>query len=284
MLIAQVTDCHIGFDLTNPDEDNVNRLRAVLGELAHGPNRPDLVLLSGDLANHGEPESYERLAELLAQFDLSYHLMVGNHDERGAFCAQFPEVPVHDGFVQYELALPGLRLIVLDTVEPGRHGGAFCPARAQWLSDKLDADPDTPVLIAMHHPPIVSGIDWMDGTGNEAWITRFTAAIEGRSQVRSIITGHLHRAVFTTVAGVPLMVCPASAPEVTLDLTAVDPDRPDGRPMVTADPADYALHRWDGTIFTTHIGMVAPGEPWPTLASYDEAMQRTVRQNAAERE
>ncbi len=284
MLIAQVTDLHIGFDIADPWEDNVHRLRAVLNELAHGPNRPDLVLLSGDLTNGGQPDSYARLADLLGQFDLSYHLMVGNHDKRETFIAQFSQVPVEDGFVQYEVRLPGLRLILLDTVEPGRHGGAFCEARAAWLAAKLDADPATPVLIAMHHPPIVSGIDWMDGTGNEAWIARFTAVIADRPQVRGIVCGHLHRAVFTTVAGVPLMVCPASAPEVTLDLRNVDPDQPDGRPMVTADPADYALHLWDGAKLTTHIGMVAPTDPWDTLASYDEAMQRTVRQNAAERE
>lgn len=284
MLIAQITDCHVGFDLADPQEDNVRRLRAVLDELTHGPNRPDLVLLSGDLTNHGEPESYARLVALLADYALPFQLMVGNHDERTAFRTAFPAAPNHDGFVQYELPLPGLRLIALDTIEPGRHGGAFCAERAAWLAERLDADPVTAVLIAMHHPPIVSGIDWMDGTGNEAWIARFTAVIEGRPQVRAIIAGHLHRAIHTTVAGVPLTVCPASAPAVTLDLSPIDPDRPDGRPMVQAEPAGYALHRWDGARLTSHIGALSPDGPWTALASYDAAMAGTVRQNAAERE
>ena len=284
MLIAQITDCHVGFDLADPDEDNVRRLRAVLELLANGPNRPDLVLLSGDLTNHGEPESYARLAALLAGYDLPFHPMVGNHDERSAFRAAFPQAPVHDGFVQYELPLPGLRLIALDTIDPGRHGGAFCAERAAWLSAKLDADPATPVLIAMHHPPIVSGIDWMDGTGNETWIARFTAAIEGRPQVRAIVAGHLHRAIHTMVARVPLTVCPASAPAVALDLSAVDPECPDGRAMVVAEPAGYALHHWHGARLVSHIGSVSPDGPWQVHARYDEAFQGTVRQNAAERD
>ena len=284
MLIAQITDCHVGFDLADPEEDNVRRLRSVLELLANGPNRPDLVLLSGDLTNHGEAESYARLVGILGGYDLPFHPMVGNHDERSAFRAAFPQAPVHEGFVQYELPLPGLRLIALDTIDPGRHGGAFCAARAAWLSAKLDADLATPVLIAMHHPPIVSGIDWMDGTGNEPWIARFTAVIDGRPQVRAIITGHLHRAIYTTIAGVPLIVCPASAPAVALDLSPVDPERPDGRAMVVDEPAGYALHRWDGARLVTHIGGCLPGGPWHTHVRYDAAFQATVRQNAAERE
>mgnify|MGYP000682756583 FL=1 len=283
MLIAQVTDCHIGFDPADPEEDNVQRLRAVLDAIAGGPNQPDLVVLSGDLTNQGAPQSYARLAGILGQYDLPFHLMVGNHDARGAFRAAVADVPVHDGFIQYELPLAGLRLIVLDTIEPGRHGGAFCAARAAWLRARLDADPHTPVLIAMHHPPIVSGIDWMDGSGSEAWIARFAAVIAGRSQVRGIIAGHLHRAVHTTVAGVPLTVCPASAPAVSLNLTEIDPDLPDGRAMVQAEPAGYALHRWDGERLVSHIGVEMAGARWPVLASYDAAMVKTVRQNASER-
>ncbi len=284
MLIAQVTDCHIGFDLADPEEDNVRRLRAVLDLLANGPNRPDLVLLSGDLTNHGEPESYARLAALLAPYDLPFYPMVGNHDERDGFRATFSQTPDYEGFIQYEVPLPGLRLIALDTIDPGRHGGAFCAARVAWLSRTLDADPVTPVLIAMHHPPIVSGIDWMDGTGNEAWIARFTAAIDGRPQVHAIIAGHLHRTIHTTVAGVPLTVCPASAPAVALDLTPADPELPDGRAMVVAEPAGYALHRWDGAQLVTLVGAVSPDGPWQVHARYDAAFQATVRQNAVERE
>ena len=66
MLIAQITDIHIGFDKGNPDEHNMVRLRAVLGHLVNGPNRPDLLLLSGDLTEDGAPADYARLAEAVA--------------------------------------------------------------------------------------------------------------------------------------------------------------------------------------------------------------------------
>lgn len=283
VLIAQVTDCHIGFDREDPDELNTQRLRWVLDVLQYGPNRPDLLLLTGDLVSYGDPASYARLAEMLAGFDCLVRLMPGNWDERGALREQFPDVVPDSEFVQFEVKLPGLRLLALDTTEPGRHGGAFCESRAAWLSERLSADPETPVLIAMHHPPIVSGLDWLDGSGKEAWITRFRGAIAGHRQVRQIITGHLHRTVHTLIDGVPLLVCPSTAPAVTLDLGEFDPARPDGRVMVDATPPGYALHRFVGDELVSHIGWAA-AEPWEVLAAFDDGMQPTVANNLAERE
>ena len=283
MLIAQITDCHIGFDPGNPDEDNVQRLRAVLARLRDGPNRPDLLLLTGDLTNGGTADSYARLAALLAECSIPFRLLAGNWDERAALLAAFPDTASADGFVQFELKFPGLRIIALDTTEPGRHGGAFCAARGAWLSAQLDADPATPVLIAMHHPPIVSGLDWLDGGAQMPWIERFRAASAGRPQVRAIIAGHLHRTIHSSFAGVPLTVCPSSAPTVTLDLRPVDPEQPDGRAMVHSEPPAYALHRWHGGQLTSHFEAVPLGQPWEVYASYDAAMHQTVRTNARER-
>jgi Icc protein len=283
VLIAQITDCHIGFDLDNPEEDNVKRLRAVLERLRDGRNRPDLVLLSGDLTNFGEPANYTRLASVIADQPFPVHLMVGNWDRRDVLSATIPETQVNDGFVQFEAALPGLRLLAIDTTEPGRHGGAFCTARAAWLGARLDADPATPVVIAMHHPPVETGIQWLDSGANEPWIKRFAAAIGGRPQVRAIIAGHIHRPIFTMFAGVPLVVCPSSAPHVELDLSPLDPDVPDGRPLVVDDPAGYALHRWDGQRLISHFEWVRPGQTKTVYASFNANMAKAVSKNARER-
>lgn len=283
MLIAQVTDCHIGFDLSDPEEDNVQRLRAVIGELCNGPNRPDLLLMTGDLTNGGDLASYARLAELLARCPFPVRLIPGNWDNRTALCATFAQTECAAGFIQFEVPLPGLRLIALDTTEPGRHGGAFCETRAKWLSDRLDTDPETPVIIAMHHPPVETGLEWLDCGANEAWVQRFARAITGRNQVRAILAGHLHRTIHTSISGIPLIVCPASAPHVTLDLSSIESDQPDGRPLVAAEPAGYALHRWAGEGLTSHFGAATIGAAWPVLARFDESMAKTVSQNAQER-
>lgn len=280
MRIAQITDIHIGFDPGNPDEHNMQRLRAVLQRLVESPTRPDLLLLSGDLTEFGDAESYARLAEAVSTCPFPVWPMAGNHDQRGPLLEAFPQTPSDDGFVHYVLELPRLRLVVLDTLEPGRHGGAFCEVRAEWLKAQLAADRLTPTIIAMHHPPFESGLTWLDSSGCEPWIARFADAIAGQSQVHAIIAGHLHRTIHTLWNGVSLTVCTSIAPTVALDLTPIDPDRPDNRALITDELAGYALHSWNGERLISHFESVGALR---VLARYDESLQEVVRLIRSER-
>ncbi len=274
MLIAQITDLHIGFDRDNPDEYNMHRLTAVLQRIADGPNRPDLMLLTGDLTEFGDSDSYVRLAEAVAGCQFPVWAMVGNHDERAPLLASFPDTPVADGFVQYALDFDHFRVLVLDTLEPGRHGGAFCEIRATWLAERLAERPATPTVIAMHHPPFVSGISWLDSDNDEDWIARFAATVAGHGQVKAIFSGHLHRTITTLWNGVQLTVCASTAPTVGLDLRPIDSDRPDGRAMIVDELPGYALHHWDGERLISHVEAVGALR---ALARYDEGMQPLVR-------
>ncbi|MEY4270146.1 MAG: hypothetical protein RLZZ58_1362, partial [Pseudomonadota bacterium] len=195
MLIAQITDVHIGFEPGNPDEYNRKRLDAVLDRLIEGPNRPDLLLATGDITDRGDPDSYRRLATALSRCPFPVYPSVGNHDMRDAFSRHFPGLTDDDGFVQYVVDLPEMRLITLDTLEVGRHGGAFCEVRARWLSDRLNEKPGTPTYIVMHHPPVEVGLEWMNTDHREPWVARFADTIAGHGQVRGLICGHLHRSI-----------------------------------------------------------------------------------------
>lgn len=282
MLIAQMTDIHIGFAPDEkPEELNRKRFRSTLARILHGPNRPDMLILTGDITDHGDDDSFAKTAALLADCPFPVWPMVGNHDTREALMQAFPQVRLEDGFLHYVLEQEGLRILLLDTVEPGRHGGAFCERRQAWLEMQLACAPDTPTLIFMHHPPVVSGIDWMDPTPTEGWVQRFGAAVEGWQQIVAIHCGHLHRPLATTFRGIPLHVTPSVAPLVTMDLRPVDRDRPDGRELVNAEPPTYALHRWDGDTLVTHYERV---NDYPVLAHYTADTQPMIRDMIAERE
>lgn len=280
MLIAQITDVHIGFDRGNPDELNMRRLRAVVRRLIDGPNRPDLLLMTGDLTESGDAESYARLAEAVAPCPFPVWPMVGNHDDRAALLAAFPQTPSAGGFLHYVLAFQGLRLVVVDTLEPGRHGGAFCEHRVAWLHEQLAADMVTPTYIAMHHPPFESGITWLDSAAGEPWIARFAQAVAGFPQLKGIIAGHLHRVIHTVWNGVATSVCKSTAPTVALDLSPIDPEVPDDRELITDELPGYALHRWDGRSLITHFESVGGHI---ALARFDAGLQPMIKDMMAER-
>jgi len=280
MLIAQITDIHIGFEPDNPAEFNRKRLDQVLHVLEHMTPRPDLLLATGDITDRGDRESYRRLKNALSQVPFPVWACVGNHDIRSNFRAHFPEVPTAEGFVQYEIDAPPLRLLVIDTLEEGRHGGAFCATRALWLATKLSEKRDQPTVIIMHHPPVESGIDWMNTHADEPWVARFAETIAGHTQIVGIICGHLHRNVSVQWEGHTVSICAATAPQVALDLNPIDPNTPDSRTMIVADPPAYALHFWNGRQLVTHFDTA---DEHVMLAKYDVKMQPLVRELIGER-
>ncbi len=284
VLIAQMTDIHVGFaPHEKPEELNLSRFRITLDRLLSGPNRPDLLVLSGDITDHGDAESFARTAALLKDCPFPIVPMVGNHDSRAGLLSAFPQVqPAEGGFLHYVVeAGLGLRIICLDTLQDGRHGGAFCTARAKWLAARLAEAPQAPTLIFMHHPPVVAGIDWMDPAPDEPWITRLREVLTGQSQVQAIHCGHLHRPITTRFAGIPLGVTPSVAPLVAMDLNPVNKDAPDGRELITAEPPTYALHRWDGARLVSHYERVGD---WQVLARFHAGLQPMIAGMFAERD
>src|SRR5579871_3310073 len=177
MLIAQISDIHIGFDSATAEDANLRRLDAALRRIEAMPVLPDRLLVSGDLTEHGDEASYRLLGERLARCPVPSHLMLGNHDARAGFRKAFPDAADADGFLQYVVEDPSLRMIILDTLEEGRHGGAFCETRAAWLAARLDEAPDQPPVIALHHPPFDSGIEWMTPDPAEPWVARLRLAL-----------------------------------------------------------------------------------------------------------
>jgi 3',5'-cyclic AMP phosphodiesterase CpdA len=281
MLIAQITDVHLGFEPGNPDELNRRRLDETLRALVEMRPRPDLLLISGDLADAGDDDvSYAQLKEATAGLPFPIIPALGNHDSRDAFRRHFPEVPIADGYVQYAIDEYPLRILILDTLDEGRHGGQFCEVRAAWLRARLAERPDRPTLIVLHHPPTESGLSWMTENPDAEWVQRLAAIISEARNVVALVAGHLHRPIVTSFAGATLAVCPSTAPQVALDLGSIDPETPDDRPMIVADPPGFALHLWTGRALLTHFDWAGPHD---VIARFGPGIQPLVRLLASER-
>ncbi|QDP20581.1 phosphodiesterase [Sphingomonas xanthus] len=282
MLVAQVTDLHIGFDRDNPHELNVRRLNMVIDQLNAMRPKPSMLLVTGDLVENGDDlDAYRHMRSLVARWEGPILWAIGNHDSREAFLEVTPGMPTDEhGFVQYEADHGGVRWIILDTLDPGRHGGMLCDERANWLDLRLQERTDVPTVIVLHHPPVDTGIDWMSALSCEEWVQRLEAVVKPATQVVGMIAGHVHRPIATSFAGKPLAICSSTAPWVALQLEDIDPRRPDGRPLILGDAPAYALHYWNGERLLTHFDVAGPRH---VMASYDDNLQPMIRDFIAER-
>lgn len=260
MLIAQMSDLHVtsdGRDVCGVVPTNAMTKRAVAAILRLSP-RPDLVIVSGDLTEHGHPEDYAALATLLAPLPMPVYAVPGNHDRREPMRAAFD----HAGFLpqqgplNFTIDAGSLRIVGLDSLVEDRSHGALLPATLAYLDTALSAAPDRPTLVMLHHPPFACGIGHMDEMRLLEGAEELGRILSGHRQVQRLITGHVHRPVLFSFAGIPCQIAPSVAHQVALDLTA------DGPAAFNLEPPAMLLHRWDGLHgLTTHLAYVdtAPG-------------------------
>ncbi len=180
----------------------------------------DAWVFSGDLSDDGSPESYRFLREHVADAAARVGVRViwgsGNHDDRPMLRAELLDAP-GVGPVDTETDLAGLRVLTVESSVPGVPWGVLGEDTLAWLADRLASPAPLGTLLVVHHPPIpvpqpAANLLW-PLTNPEA-----LARLLRGTDVRAILSGHVHQASFGTLAGVPVATAPALA--YTQDLTA----------------------------------------------------------------
>jgi 3',5'-cyclic-AMP phosphodiesterase len=260
MLIAQITDCHVveHGELLADRVDTAGALNTAIDHLHAMSPRPDVVLATGDLVNDGRPAQYQQLASILARLEIPVHVVPGNHDDRDELRGRFPDLPdgqASEGRLDHVIDGYPVRLVGLDTTVPGEHGGRISAAQMSWLDQVLSADPDRPTLVFQHHPPFVTGIDWMDEVGLSGRELE-AATIARHPNVLGVVCGHVHRPITAAFGGTVASCWPSTGAQVALALDG-------GRYRYVDDAAAVAVHRWhpvDG--FVSHLSPVTSSETW----------------------
>ncbi len=242
MFFAHITDLHI--DIPEKESKlypNSQRLRQVIGYLNHVSFKPRFVLIGGDVANDkGTIAEYQAAKSALAEFQLPFYLMPGNHDDRDNMKTMFPDhgyMFSPDGFIHYVIEQPEMDVIALDTVIPGKLHGALCEKRLAWLKGALKAKKDKPVLIAMHHPPFKVGIEKIDDLRCVEGVDELAQLLQSHGKVQGILCGHVHRRVDLMWHGIPAICGASIAPALELRLMP-------GQPLATwpEPPAAQIMH------------------------------------------
>jgi 3',5'-cyclic AMP phosphodiesterase CpdA len=212
-LLVQISDVHLTSDgWLPPGVRPRDNLLSGLRLLAEAAIRPDVFLLTGDLADAGDGGCYRDLAGILASAadpsGASVIYLPGNHDDRGAFRRHLlggsGSGPVNQTHWQ-----DGLRIIALDSTVPGEDGGDLDEETLGYLRSELGRPAPDGTVVALHHPPILSPIEPMSRMALRD-PGRLRDAIAG-SDVRIVLCGHNHHEALGTLGGVPVWVSPASA-------------------------------------------------------------------------
>jgi len=209
MKVIHLTDLHI-----SPDPvmncDPVEPCIAAFRHIARFHADAERIIITGDLTDRGDIQSYLRLRQLLDDAGLQderLRLMLGNHDDREAFKTVFPSTPTdQNGFIQWSEKTDCGVFVYLDTHEPGTNTGDFCEQRALWLQNVLtEARRDnTPVWIFLHHNPVPVHVISADSVGLLNG-SRFRALIgDYRDIIQHIAFGHCHFTLSGSLHGIAL--------------------------------------------------------------------------------
>jgi Icc protein len=198
---ALISDTHIAADPAHRmfGQNMVDNLRAVTSDVLAAGSPPLGVFIDGDLAlKDGQPGDYRTLAkhlEPLRKAGLPIHLAMGNHDNRTNIRDVLRDaLPSGTRVMDRQVSVmdaPGLRFLVLDSLETvGATHGRLGPVQLDWLGKELDAHPETPTILLVHHhphhckrPTPVPGL--LDGEG-------LLALARPRRQVKALVFGHTH--------------------------------------------------------------------------------------------
>lgn len=188
--VAHITDTHLGeqADFTLLDMETDRSLDYVLQSIEQCTPAPDIVLVTGDIADHGSRAAYERLQAKLARFAQPKLWLNGNHDvvERMRSVVGFGS----------ELARRALigewQIIMLDTTMAGAVGGVIARAELEFLRGCLQQRPNKFGLICLHHQPVPVGCQWLDEQ-QIANANELLELINSFELMRGVLWGHVHQ-------------------------------------------------------------------------------------------
>lgn len=181
------------------------------------PNGVDLVVVTGDVADHGRPDEYEVAVDALSRLPVPTNVLPGNHDF---------DVPL-----KVSLPRPGLSMDRTQRIGPwlfvyadSNRGGRELDDTGRlvdrddrieanprlgdrelaWMDDVIAGTDADNVFVWMHHPPGMPG-----SFGSGALTEEVTGLFERHGRIRGAAAGHIHSDPVLRVADRPVFVSAA---------------------------------------------------------------------------
>ena len=205
--LIQFTDLHL-FGQEDGCLRGVPTLPALSTALAHarlGAWPPDALLVTGDIVQD-DPAGYAHFRRLFGSLAVPVLCLPGNHDDPARMRQVLADPPFVAGG---HLELGRWRVILLDSVVPGKAGGALSQTSLAALDAALAQAGERPALVCLNHHPVPMHSRWLDQVGLSN-ADDFFAVIDRHPNVRGIVWGHVHQNFDALRNGVRLLATPAT--------------------------------------------------------------------------
>ena len=222
----------------------VAQINKILPEI--GP--VDMIIVTGDLTDFGTSDEYCLFRELIEELNIPYRAIPGNHDDKSVMQKCFADADwmPKTGPINWQIDFEDLKVIGLDTSIIGKAHGNLETDSLNFLRSSLNSAKGKPVIVASHHPPIITGIEKMDiqNLRDSDELKEILSTYQGELK---LICGHIHRNIVTQFGNVICQIAPGVSHAVTIDLRKGSPN------CLTKEPGSFLLHEIRDRILTHQI-------------------------------
>jgi 3',5'-cyclic-AMP phosphodiesterase len=208
--ILQFTDLH---QTASPGEQLLNvdtsASLEIVYEQAFEIIRPDLVLLTGDIAHHPDIDVYRRTLETLQRYYRGPWLWTpGNHDLSAPMHGAIQALGRREGDTR-ETHIDAWAFYMIDTHADDQVGGSVSDDEMERLARFLTSSTSAHVLIAGHHPFHDVGTPWLD-TDRVANADSVLQLLVRDGRVRAYLSGHVHQPSEACHCGIRMLTTPST--------------------------------------------------------------------------
>ena len=209
----------------------------------------DGLVVTGDISDDGSMESYLSAYEKLSKLNVPILVIPGNHDLRDPMRKVFHEnVQFSKNSSQFDwvFEFDETLIIGLDTLVEGENFGFLEEKSLDFLSHQLSNNSGSDLVLLIHHPPIKTGIYFMDQIGltNSSDLSE---CLKATNRPIKILCGHVH-GVYHGLLGIHPVV---SAPSIC---SAFEFNRQEFAPVgFNKGPTGYAYLETSSNGFWTSI-------------------------------
>ncbi|HLG70626.1 MAG TPA: metallophosphoesterase [Chloroflexota bacterium] len=232
---VQVSDNHVGFSAEGVNTDVTKTLQQVVDKINALPQRPSLVLHTGDVAHLSKASEFDTAREILRGVKADGMFFVaGEHDvidDNGAGFRQRFRTP-DQKTDWYSFNTHGVHFVGLWNIGDETTFGVLGQEQLDWLKKDLSSvNKDTPLVVFAHVPLWALYPDW-------GWVTKdgeqALALLKPFSSV-TVLNGHIHQVATQVENNIRIY---------TANSTAFPQHMPgDGQPGAYKLPADELIHK-----------------------------------------